>query len=76
MYTFLRKMINFSYLLYISNILKGCTNRSGTIDSSCNVNYFFLSQVIRYEFERRIQQILRSHKAFFHVSRQLGIISF
>ena len=35
-------------------------DRSRTIASSGSANYFFLSQVIRYEFERRIQQILRS----------------
>ena len=64
MHTFLGKMIDFSYLLHITNILKGCMIRSHSIDSSGSINYFFLSQVIRYEFERRIQHIVRSHQAF------------
>ena len=69
----LGKMINVSYLLHVINtcILKGCMDRSCTIDSSGSVNCFFLSQAIRYEFERRIQHILRSHQAFFHASHQL-----
>ena len=75
-HAFLGKMINFSYLLHIINVLKVCMDRSLTIDSSGSVNYFFLSQVIRYEFERRIQQILRSHQAFFYAPRQLGNIRF
>ena len=51
-------------------------DRSCTINSSGirSVNDFFLSQVIRYEFERIIQQILRSHQAFFHASSLLGNI--
>ena len=49
-HTFLGKVINFSYLLHIINVLKVCIDRSRTVDSSGSVNYFFLSQVIRYEF--------------------------
>ena len=64
-HTCLGKMIDFSYLLHITNILKGCMIRSHTTDSSGCVKYFFLSQVIRHEFERRIQHIVRSHQAFF-----------
>ena len=48
MHTFLGKIIKFSYLLRIIKILKGCIDRNRTIDSSGSVNYFFLSQVIRY----------------------------
>ena len=47
MHTFLGKMIKFSYLLHIINVLKVCMDRSRTIDSLGSVNYFFLSQVIR-----------------------------
>ena len=57
-------------LLHIINVPKVCMDRSRTIDSSGSVNYFSLSQVIRYEFERRIQQILRSHQAFFQAPHQ------
>ena len=45
---FLGKRINFSFLLDIIKILKGCMDEMRTIDSSGDVNYFFISKVIRH----------------------------
>ena len=39
MHTFLEKMINFSFLLHIIKVLKGCMDRSHRIDSLGSVNY-------------------------------------
>ena len=47
-HTFLGKRINFSFLLDIIKILKGCMDEMRTIDSSGDVNYFFISKVIRH----------------------------